>query len=174
MVADKLSGDAGKAAQCYVSGGGNPTATAVCMASDGLTADQRIALQCAAQSGGVPATWAVCTGGQLAWKEFNNCRGGRAFDDKCFGKGNDLRKFAEGITGSEIGPNSVAADVVNVYIKVAEFYVNGAESVVKGGQHLVDEGGKVLEDERKKGEKIIQDPIGSARKCLETPLDCVR
>lgn len=174
MVADKLPGDAGKVAQCYVSGGGNPAATAVCMASDGLTQDQRIALQCAAQSAGVPATWAVCTGGQLAWKEFNNCRGGRAFDDKCFGKGNDLRKFVEGITGTEIGPNSVVADVVNVYIKVAEFYVNGAESIVNGGAHVVQEAGKVFEEQAKKLEKVAKDPGKAAGDCVRTLWDCVR
>lgn len=174
LVQDKLPPEIGNAAQCYVTGGGNPTAMAVCMASDGLTQDQRIALQCAAQSGGVPATWAVCTGGQLAWKEFNNCRGGRAFEDKCFGKGNDLRRFAEGITGSEVGPNSVVASIVNVYIKFAEFNVGGAEAVMKGGQHVVNEAGKVLEEERKKVERVVKNPADAVSDCARTPFNCIR
>ena len=66
------------------------------------------------------------------------------------------------------------ADVVNVYIKVAEFYVNGAESIANGGVRVVQEAGKVLDEQAKKLQKVVNNPGKAASDCVQTLWDCVR
>ena len=128
---------------------------AVCVTSGGLTQDHR----------GEPVSWATCTGGQLAWKEFGQCRGKRAFEDNCFGKGNDLRKFVESM-GVKVLPNRVVADVVTAQIRIAEFYVKGAEDVLTGVDHLAGDVGNEIDGLARRGDAI--------RDRVQTPIDCAR
>src|SRR5262249_54563288 len=117
MVARAGSGEAQRIAACYAETEGVPAAMAVCLAGSNLTQDQRIVLECAAEtSGAVPAT-AVCVGGKMAVKEMINCRGKKFGEDPCFNENNEVRKFAKSV-GVDIGPNSVAADIINVQLQM--------------------------------------------------------
>ncbi len=119
MVASQAIGDAQRVAACYVAGHGSPAATAVCLAAPNLTNDQRIALECAAQTNGEVHAFALCTGGRLAAKELANCRGRHFAQGDCFGPNNELRKLANKF-GTDIGPNSVAAQVADMQLQIAE------------------------------------------------------
>jgi hypothetical protein len=117
MVAKEGSGELQRIAACYAEAQGVPAAVAVCLASKNLTQDQRIVLECAAETNGaIPAT-AVCAGGKLAMKELMNCQGKNFGEGKCFGEGNEIRKVTKAL-GLEIGPHSVAADVINVQLRI--------------------------------------------------------
>jgi hypothetical protein len=119
MVANVGNGEAQRIAACYVEGQGVPAAVAVCIAAKDLTQDQRIVLECAAETNGyLPAT-AICTGGKLAVKEMMYCQGKHFGEDKCFGDGNEIRKFTKAI-GVEIGPHSVVADIANLQLRIMD------------------------------------------------------
>lgn len=119
MVAKQGSGEAQRIAACYAEGQGAPAAVAVCLASDKLTQDQRIVLECAAETSGAPHATAICAGGKMAAKEMMNCKG-KKFDENCFNENNEIRKFFAN-AGVEIGPNSVAAQVINIQLQIAQF-----------------------------------------------------
>jgi hypothetical protein len=117
MLAAKGTGEAQRIAACYAEAQWVPAAIAVCLASPQLTQDQRIFLECAAQANGSLHATAVCTGGKLAMKELGNCRGKRFGEGDCFNENNELRKLARAF-GTDIGPSSVAADVVNLQLRI--------------------------------------------------------
>ncbi len=119
MVAKQGDGEAQRIAQCYIEGQGDPAAIAVCLVSQSLTLDQRIALECAAQTKGALPALAACIGGRLAAKEMAFCKGQRFAENKCFGENNELRKLAQRL-GTDIGPNSVVAQVANVQLRILE------------------------------------------------------
>jgi hypothetical protein len=144
MVASQGSGEAQRIAACYAESQGMPAAVAVCLAAKNLTQDQRIVLECAAQtSGAVPAT-AVCVGGKMAMREMMNCQGKNFGEGKCFGEGNEIRKFAKSI-GLEIGPHSVVADIVNVQLRITDATVTpvlkAATDVVGGVIKVANDNG---------------------------------
>jgi hypothetical protein len=123
VVANETSGEAQRIAACYAEGQGVPAAVAVCLASEKLTADQRIVLECAAETNGAPQATAICAGGKMAAKEMINCKGKRFGDGNCFNKNNEFVKFAQKL-GLEIGPRSVAADVINVQLQMSQVILN--------------------------------------------------
>ncbi|MBF6036209.1 hypothetical protein H8F23_23420 [Pseudomonas sp. P155] len=132
-----VSGDAGLVLRCAASSGGDPRGTAICAVTPGLTPEQQIALSCAVTATTGPG-YAACVGGQLTLKEYMNCKGYKFAEGKCFGDGNELRKFSKNVLGQDIGPNSVVAQVINVHLDVTNGTIALTESLLR-------EGGKALE-----------------------------
>jgi hypothetical protein len=122
MVAAEGSGEAQRIAACYAEAQGVPAAVAVCLASKYLTQDQRIVLECAAETNGAPHATAICAGGKMAAKEMMNCKGKKFGEGDCFNENNEIRKFFAN-AGVEIGPNSVAAQVINLQLQIAQLTV---------------------------------------------------
>lgn len=151
----------GRVLRCAAESGFDATGTALCMAGDGLTPDQRILLQCATTSGGEPMATAICTGGKLAIKEFQNCKDQRFGKGKCFGSGNDLLKIAKRL-GSEIGPNSVVADIVNLQLRLLEFQrppIEAGQAVLDG---VMKHAAAVVEADLKTFDLLAKGQIGAA------------
>jgi hypothetical protein len=119
MVANDATGEAQRIAMCYAEAQGVTAALAVCLAGKNLNQDQRIALMCAAQTNGAPQATAGCVAGKLAVREMGYCKGKKFGEDNCFNKNNELRKLTESL-GVEIGPTSVAADVINLQLQVMQ------------------------------------------------------
>ncbi|MCK1622395.1 hypothetical protein IVA98_03875 [Bradyrhizobium sp. 160] len=119
MITANATGEAQRIAACYAEGQGVPAAVAVCLAAQHLNQDQRILLECAAATNGSPPATAGCAAGKLAAREMMNCKGKKFGDDKCFNENNEIRKFFAN-AGAPIGPNSVAAQVINVQLQVSE------------------------------------------------------
>lgn len=132
MGGKTVPGDAGRLLRCAAESSFNSVGTALCMAGDGLTLDQRIFLQCAITSGGEPTSTATCTVGQLAMKEFRNCKGKQFAEEPCFGKNNELIKLSAQL-GVPIGKNSVVADIANVQLRLLEMPMDVAAPGVQQG-----------------------------------------
>jgi hypothetical protein len=162
MVAKEGSGELQRIAACYAEAQGVPAAVAVCLAAKNLTQDQRIVLECAAETNGaVPAT-AICAGGKLAMKELMNCQGKNFGEEKCFGEGNEIRKFTKAL-GFEIGPHSVVADMVNVQLRIYDVAVT---PFLKVGTELVTDviqianANHLIPDPKDPASFILPGPIG--------------
>jgi hypothetical protein len=119
VLREQSSGEAQRAAACYAEAQGAPAAVAVCLASKYLTQDQRIVLECAAETNGAPHATAVCAGGKMVAKEMMNCKGKKFGEGDCFNENNEIRKFFAN-AGVEIGPSSVAAQVINIQLQIAQ------------------------------------------------------
>jgi hypothetical protein len=52
-------------------------------------------------------------------KEMMNCKGKKFGEGNCFNENNDIRKFAKSL-GIEIGPQSVAAQVINIQLQITQ------------------------------------------------------
>ncbi|MCK1374933.1 hypothetical protein [Bradyrhizobium sp. 18] len=119
MVANEATGEAQRIAMCYAEAQGVPAALAVCLAAKNLNQDQRIALMCAAQTNGAPQATAGCVAGKLAIREMGYCKGKKFGEGNCFNENNELRKLTASL-GVEIGPKSVAADIINLQLQVIQ------------------------------------------------------
>ena len=166
----KLSGDLGRIVGCGLSSGGSVVGTAACAAGSGLRAEQAIVLQCAATAATGPG-FLVCTGGMLAFKEFAQCRKSRIGEGNCFGENNEIRRFVRALGLPDIGPNSLAAQVGNVYLDIINIQVAYLEGAVKAGKVLVREVARVLEQ--------VGDLVSKAKdvgdnvvRCVTNPFKC--
>ena len=166
----KLSGDLGRIVGCGLSSGGSVVGTAACAAGTGLRAEQAIVLQCAATATTGPG-FLVCTGGMLAFKEFTQCKDSRIGNDNCFGENNEIRRFVRALGLPDIGPNSIAAQVGNVYLDIINIQVAYLEGVAEAGKVFVREVARVLEQvgglinkATDVGENVIR--------CVRKPWDC--
>ncbi len=139
LITSGLPKDYQKAAQCLVEGGGDPIGTSVCMASDGLTPEQQIALQCAASSGGEPISFATCAAGRLTMKELAQCANKKFAEGNCFGENNEFRKLSRQLLGTDIGPNSVVADVANIHLESIKLTLVMAQEAGKGVENVLRE-----------------------------------
>jgi hypothetical protein len=119
MVANEATGEAQRIAMCYAEAQGVPAAVAACLAAKNLNQDQRIVLMCAAQTNGAPQATAVCVAGKLAIREMGYCKGKKFGEGNCFNENNELRKLSAAL-GVEIGPKSVAADLINLQLQVIQ------------------------------------------------------
>jgi hypothetical protein len=115
------------------------------LSAPNLTQDQQIALQCASESGGSPHAFAICAGGRLAAKELINCRGQRFAEGKCFVEGNELRKLAQKF-GTDVGPNSVVAQVANVQLQVLEVQTKPLVDLLPVATSVINKGAEFLPD----------------------------
>ncbi|MCJ9672773.1 hypothetical protein [Neorhizobium sp. SHOUNA12B] len=164
MGGKSVPGDAGRLLRCAADASFDGVGTALCMASDKLTADQRIFLQCAITSGGEPTSTATCTVGQLAMKEFRNCRGKKFGEYPCFGENNELIKLSARL-GVPIGKNSVVADIANVQLRILEVPMAvigdpAVEQLTKSSSAIVEAHMGVLEAIS----QIPSSPEGAVRK----------
>lgn len=118
---------------CITQSRANMAAAGVCVATSNLNLkpNQQLALQCLASTGGEPQSFAICFAGQLTMQEMQNCRGKTFGEGACFGPSNEIQKLAKAITGKAIGPNSVVADMVTVYMKPAQLAFTMMEPVVE-------------------------------------------
>jgi hypothetical protein len=141
----KLGGDLQLVANCFAESGGAVLGAAVCLAGDHVNAELKIAIQCA-QTAVDAISYAVCVGGQLTVKEFLQCQGKRFAQENCFGTNNEFRKLARSLLNTDIGPDSVVAQSMNVSLDVVNFQVQVIGQAVELAGRLGDETGRALTD----------------------------
>lgn len=84
--------------KCAVQNHFDAAGTVICSLSTQMNPELQIAVSCAAASGGEPMTFASCTAGRLGERELEKCWAhGIATDDGCYGKGNTIRQFYDGM-----------------------------------------------------------------------------
>lgn len=152
VLSKNIPGDAGRLAECAGSAGGNAAGAAICLAGDGLTPEQRILLQCAVQSAD-PSSYGVCVGGQLALKEFANCKDENFAEDSCFGENNEIRKFVRSIGLGDINEDTIVAQILDKQLDLIKFNVSAAEGAIEGLGKFGEEAAKFLGD-------VIDDGLG--------------
>lgn len=163
-----VGGDLGKVLDCGIRSGGNAAGTAICLVGPRLNHDQQILLQCAAASGGVPATFAACAGGQLALREFINCRKVHFGEEACFGKNNDIRKLAENL-GIHIGPGTPVGKILDVQLDLIKGQVQISQAMLHGAGDLLKGVGRAVQglaSDLKQASKTLSDGLDSVRKAL--------
>lgn len=156
MAAKKLPEKLRKPVQCASESGGDPVGTGACMASDSLTPEQRIALQCAVNSGGEPTTFAACTAGQLTLKELTQCADKKFGEGNCFGKNNEFRKLARNLLGTDIGPSSEVAKLINIKLEAMKITVAVAQAVGKGVEQFANNVGDEAKRIERKVDKAVE------------------
>lgn len=133
-----LSGEFGRVVACGLSSGGTVVGTVACAAGSHLRPEQAIALQCAATATTGPG-YLVCTGGLLTLNEYAKCRKTRVGKDNCFGENNEIRRFIRALGLPDVGPNSLAAKMGNVYLDIVNVQVAALEGAAKLGKKAVEE-----------------------------------
>jgi len=165
-----LTGEVGRIVACGLSSGGTVVGTAACAAGSNLRPEQAIVLQCAATASTGPG-FLVCTGGLLTFNEYIKCRKSRIGKDNCFGENNEIRRFVRALGLPDIGPNSLAAQVGNVYLDIINIQVAYLEGVAKGGKVVVREVVRVFVQAGKVAKDAVNDGIRAGKKvirCLRT------
>lgn len=147
----KVGGALGEMLNCGIQSGGDAAGTAICLVGPKLNRDQQILLQCAATSGGEPNTFAVCAGGQLAMKEFINCRNVHFGEGACFGRNNDIHKLIRNLGLGDIHQGTVVGDLLDkqldvfkTQVQIAQVMIHGAGALVAGVGRAVKELGNDL------------------------------
>lgn len=165
-----LKGDAGKAIACGLKNGGNYAGTALCLAggTTGLTAEQQIVLQCAVTSAAPPA-FAICVSGQLAFKEFLQCKDVRVGEGACFGKNNEIRRFVRNLGLGDIGPNSEVAKVMDLHVDVLRFQYALAEKGVVEISSGISDIAKVIADVGGEVQKRADDALNRLKNPGKNP-----
>lgn len=152
VVLQNIPGDTGRIIRCAASSG-SIAGTAVCAVSPSLTPEQQIALSCAVTATTGPG-YAICVGGQLTFREFMKCKDGRFAEGECFGEGNEIRKFARNILGTDIGPNSEIAKVINANLDVTRATIAFTEGAVREVEKAINDIGRGLSEAGKAASDI--------------------
>lgn len=154
-LSKNLPPDQVKMLSCATRGGGDPAATATCLAVDrlGLQGGQAVVVQCIASSGGVPIAAAGCMAGQFTLQELQGCKAAEFGQDGCFGNGNEIQKLAVLISGSPISSESVVGQIMIAHVDVANKGLVGAgrvfDQLSEGGEKTIEGIGAELESLRK-------------------------
>lgn len=170
----KLEGDFGRIVSCGLSSGGSYVGAAACAAGSSLRPEQAIILQCAATASTGPG-FLVCAGGMLAFNEYTQCKDTRVGKDNCFGENNEIRRFVRALGLPDIGPNSLAAQVGNVYLDIINVQVAYLEGIAKGGKVLVREVARIFEQAGavvKKAVKEAENFGKNVHRCVTKPWKC--
>lgn len=136
----RIGGDAGKVLSCATQSNFDAAGTGACAIGTLLkfNEDLMMAATCAATTGGEPTSTATCTFGKLAMREFDFCKDAKFGEGRCFGKNNTLVKLFN------IGPNSVAAGVINIQLDIVKGTVAFVENPGKATGDFVRNAGREL------------------------------
>jgi hypothetical protein len=159
-IAGMAGGDLGRAIQCGMQSGGDPMGTAICLASGDLNPTQQILLQCAAVSPDL-VSFGTCAGGQLAFKEFMQCREVKFAEGQCFGKNNEIRRFIRNLGLGDIHEGTVVADVLNIQLDVWKFQAALAEDTIrvvgKLGEQVLAAGNNVTREVGRGASNVVKE-----------------